>query len=71
MAHKDRLLLAQLLDQGDHVADEVEQRVRRDICRLLAAGVAALVGGYDPVPGPRKRPELVAPGVPTLWPAVE
>lgn len=52
----------QLKDQGDHVADEVEQGVGRDVRRLLAAGVAALVGGNNPVSGRRQRPELVTPG---------
>ena len=71
MTHDDRVLLPQLLDQGDHVADEVEQGVGRDVRRLLAAGVAALVRGNDPVPGRRQRPELVTPGVPALRPAVQ
>src|SRR2546425_5002206 len=41
--HDDRLLLSQLLDQRDHVADEMEQGVRRHVRRLLAAGVTSLV----------------------------
>ncbi len=71
VTHDDGLLLPQLFDQGDHVANEVEQGVGRDVRRLLAAGVAALVGGDDPVPGRRQRPELVTPGVPALRPAVQ
>jgi hypothetical protein len=69
--HDDRLLLPKLLDQSDHVADEVEQGIRRDVRRLLAAGVAALVRGNNPVPGRHQRPELVTPGVPALRPAVQ
>jgi hypothetical protein len=68
---EDGLILPELVDQGDRVADEVEQRVSPDVRRLLAAGVAALVRGDDPVPGCRKRPELVSPGVPALGPTVQ
>jgi hypothetical protein len=71
VAHDDRLFFPQFPDQGDHVADEVQQGVGRDIRRLLAAGVAALVGGDDPVSGRRQRRELVTPGVPALRPAVQ
>jgi glycerol dehydrogenase-like iron-containing ADH family enzyme len=57
VAHDDRLLLPEFLDQGDHVADEVEQGVRRHVRRLLAAGVAALVGATTRYPAAASAPD--------------
>ena len=62
--------LAERLDQLDHVADQVEQRVGVDRLGRLGAAVAAHVGRDAAEAGGADRLELMPPRVPALRPAM-
>ena len=70
VAGDHRLLGTERIEQADHVADQVQQRVLVDRLRAVGLAVAAHVGRDGVVAGLRQRGELVAPGIPGLRKAV-
>ena len=70
MADDHGALLAERLDQRDHVADSVQDGVGGDVVRRAAAAEAAHVGRDRAEAGLGERDQLVAPRVPQLRPAM-
>jgi len=66
--HRRRRL--QRVEQPDHVADEVQDRVLVDRMRRIGLAVATHSGGHRVEAGRRERQQLVAPRDPALWKAV-
>ena len=62
--HYRRLLLAERVEQADHIANQMKLRVALHIVRAVGSAVAALVGGDGMEASLRERRELVPPGVP-------
>ena len=71
MANDNDASLFEGSEQADHVADQVQHRIRRDVLRGVGLAVAALVRRNRVVPGFGERRQLVAPGIPALREAVE
>ena len=65
-----RLVGAKRRSEGDHVANEVKDRVALDLVRLRGLTVAAHVRGDRVVAGLRERLQLMAPRIPGLGPTV-
>ncbi len=70
VADDDRLLFAQRLDDGDHVAHQQSHVVILDALGLVAQVVAALIDG-DALEFIGQRLHLVAPRVPEIGKAVD
>ena len=64
MADDDGLLLAERVEDPDHVADEVEERVFLDLLRTVGLPVAAHVRGDSAPARFGERAQLMPPGVP-------
>ena len=65
-----RRSLAERVEQADHVADQVQERVLLDLLRRVGLAVAAHVGRDGVEAGLGQGAELVAPGVPGFGKAV-
>lgn len=70
MADQHRLIGAQGIDQAEQVVDLVAQAVARDRLRRIGVAIAAEIRGNRVIAGGCQRRELMPPGVPELWPAV-
>jgi hypothetical protein len=70
VAGDDRLLGAERIEQPDHVADQVEERVLVDRLRPVGPAVTAHVGGHGMEPRLGECRELMAPGIPGFGKAV-
>ncbi len=70
VAGNDRLLGSQRIQQPDHVADQMQQRVPVDLRRLVGPPVAAQVGCDRTEPGCGEGRQLMAPRIPNLGKAV-
>src|ERR1700694_3773562 len=66
MPDNESLFLAERTDETDHVADNVEYGVRRDVPRRVGASIPAHVGRDRVISGGGERRQLIAPGVPPL-----
>jgi hypothetical protein len=70
VAHEDRALLAEVVEEPEHVVAERENVVRLDLARHRAPAVPAHVGGDRAVARRRQHGQLVPPGIPELGEAV-
>src|SRR5262249_9520894 len=67
----DRVALTERVEQADHVADQVEDRVRIDALGAVGLAVAALVGRDGAIAGGGERAQLMAPGAGELREAAQ
>ncbi len=70
MAGDDRLPGAERVDEADHVADQVQQRVLVDRFGAVGPAIAAHIRRHDMEAGRGQGRELMPPGVPVLGKAV-
>lgn len=71
MPGEEDSLLAELINNGDHVRDQFRKSVRSNPCRFAAEVVTALVGHNDAIAGVGQRFNLVAPAIPEFGKAVK
>src|SRR5580698_7954308 len=65
------MLFAELVGNGEDVGSEFGERVRSCAARLAAFVVAALVGNDNAEAARGERVDLLVPGIPGFWEAVQ
>jgi hypothetical protein len=70
VADDNGLLLAERVEDPDHVADEVKERIFLDLLRTVGLPIAAHVGGDRAPARFGERAQLMPPGVPGFRKAV-
>jgi len=71
VACKEDAVLAELVGDGEDVGGELGERVGCGAARFAAGVVTALVGNDDAETGGGERRDLLVPGIPEFWEAVE